>query len=181
MEQYGLSLYDAGLLTASRSIADFFEAVLEAKPLMGEAQQQLAKSVSNWVLGELARLLNATGSTIEDVKIQTQHLVELLDMIAEGSLSTGMAKTVFEEMFNNGKPPRQIVEEAGMVQISDADAVSPAVEEAVAGNPDAVEDYLKGKETAMRFLVGQVMIVTKGKANPQIAAQLLKEMLESMK
>ena len=181
VEQYGLPVYDAGLLTSSKSSADYFESILGVRPLAGDAQKKLARSVSNWMLGELARLLNAEGRTIEEHTIRPEHFIDLLDLIDAGTLSTSMAKSVFEEMFKTGKPPREISEEAGMVQISDADAVGPAVEEAIAGNPQPVADYLSGKETAMRFLVGQVMKMTKGRANPQLAGKLVKEKLESMR
>ena len=181
VEQYGLPEYDANLLTSSKATADFFEAVLEVKPLTGEPQQQVAKSVSNWMLGEVSRLLNLTGSEITDVQIQPRHLVDLVELIDAGTLSTSMAKTVLEEMFNTGRPPREIAEEGGLAQISDTDSIRPAVEEAIANNPQPVADYLKGKETAMRFLVGQVMKITRGKANPQLVPELLKEKLESMR
>ena len=179
VEQYGLPIYDASLLTSSKANADLFEAVMKSKPLTGEPQQQLAKSVSNWLLGELARLLNLTGTEISDVKIQPQHVIELLGLIESGTLSTSMAKTVFEKMFETGEPPRQIAEEAGMAQISDAEAVLPAVQQAIADNPQPVADYLNGKETAIRFLVGQVMKITRGKANPQLVSKLLSEELKS--
>ena len=181
VEQYGLPVYDAGLLTSSKSSADFFESVLSVRPLGGKSRQQVAKSVSNWMLGELARLLNTTGGSVEDVRFQPEHLIELLDLIDAGTLSTGLGKTVFEEMFKTGRPPAQIADEAGMVQISDTQAVQSAVEEAVANNPEPVADYLNGKETAMRFLMGQVMKITRGKANPQLAAKLVKEKLDSMR
>ena len=181
VEQYGLPLYDAGLLTASKSSADYFESVLNVRPQRGKAQRELAKSVSNWMLGEFTRLLNVTGGSLEDTKVRPEHLVEMLDLIDAGTLSTGMAKTVFEEMYNTGRDPESIAQESGMVQISAADAIQQAVEEAVAGNPDPVADYLSGKETAMRFMVGQVMKITGGKANPQLAAKLVKEKLESMR
>ena len=181
VEQYGLPLYDASLLTSSKTTAGFFESVLSVRPLTGDAQRKLAKSVSNWVLGELARLLNATGTGLDDAKLQPQYLRELLELIDDGTLSTGMAKDVFEEMFKTGKPPAQIAEQAGMVQISDAGAVQRAVDEAIAANPKPVADYLSGKDTAMRFLVGQVMRLTKGKANPQLAGRLVQEKLDSMR
>ena len=179
VEQYGLPDYDADLLTASKADADYFEAVMQLKPLTGESRQQLAKSVSNWMQGELWRLLNVKGLEIADVKIQPQHLLELLDLVDAGTLSTSMAKTVFEQMFDSGRPPRQIAEEAGMAQISDVESIRSAVEEAISNNRQSVEDYLRGKETAMRFLVGQVMKITRGKANPQLVSKLLKEVLES--
>ena len=178
VEQYALPDYDANILTSSKGTADFFESIMKAS---SAAQQQQAKSVSNWILGELARLMNATGTGIEDVKIRPQHLVELLELIEDGTLSNNLAKTVFEEMFTTGNPPKQIVEKAGMVQISDEDSIRPAVEEAINSNHGPVADYLGGKETAMRFLIGQVMKITRGKANPQLASRLLEEKLESMR
>ena len=181
VEEYGLPLYDARLLTASKSHADYFEAVVKARPDSGADGQGLSKAVSNWMLGELARLLNASGKDLEDVNLPPEHVVELLDLIDAGTLSTGMARTVFEEMFNTGRPPKAIAEESGMAQISDTDVVQAAVEQAIDGNPKPVADYLGGKETAMRFLVGQVMKLTKGKANPQIATTLVKEKLESIR
>ena len=181
VEQYGLPEYDANLLTASKATAGFFEAAMEAKPLAGEARQELAKSVSNWILGELSRLLNLTGMEITGVKLQPQHLIELLELVDAGTLNTSMAKTVFEEMFNTGMSPKQITEASGMVQIRDTDAIASAVDQAIARNPQPVGDYLKGKETAMRFLIGQVMKATHGKANPRQVSELLKEKLESLR
>ena len=135
VSEYGLPLYDAALLTSSKATADYFEAVLNVRPLEGEARQLLAKSVSNWILGEMARLLNETGTEIADVPIAPKHMVELLDMVDAGTLSTSMARTVFEDMFTTGKPPKQIAEEGGMVQLSDADSISPAVDGALSANP----------------------------------------------
>ena len=181
IQQYGLPPYDAGQLTSSKPTADFFESVLEAQPLKGESLMQRAKAASNWTLGELTRLLNAAGVAVEDVNISPMHFAELLDLIDAGTLSTSMARTVFEKMFESGHSPKQIAEKDGMVQISDAGAVESAVDQAIAKNPEPVADYLGGKETAMRFLVGQVMKITWGKANPQLASDLVKEKLESMR
>ena len=181
VEEYGLPQYDASLLTSSRDTADYFEKVIELSPLAGRPQQALAKSVSNWMLGELSRLLNLKGTDITDLKMRPQHLKELLELIDAGTMSSNMAKSVFEEMFTTGRPPRQIAEEGGMVQISDADTIRIAVETAIAENPQPVDDYLKGKETAMRFLVGQVMKATSGKANPRLVDELLKDKLNGMR
>ena len=181
VEQYGLLGYDARLLTASKASADFFESVMNVRSREGQARERLAKSVSNWMLGELTRLFNAFGGSIEATMIRPEHVVDLLDLIEEGTLSTGMAKEVFEEMFKSGQPPRQIAQEGGMVQITDADAVRPAVDKAVADNPKPVTDFLSGKETALKFLVGQVMKNTQGKADPQLVAVLIKQKLESMR
>ena len=179
--EYGLSDYDSGLLTSSRQIADFFEEVLRAKPVTGDERRELAKAAGNWILGELLRLLNLTGKEITEVKFQPRDLIELLELIDRGTLSSNMAKTVFEEMFNSGRSPSEIAVETGMTQISDEEAIQAAVAEAVASNPQPVADYLKGKETAARFLVGQVMKLTAGKANPKLVSDLLKEKLESMR
>ena len=180
-EEYSLPEYDAELLTTSRDTADFFESAMGATSLKGETRQRRAKAVSNWMLGELTRLLNAADREIAGCKIEPRHLVQLVEMVDAGTLNSTMAKVVFEEMFASGGSPEKIADEQGMVQITDADAVGLAVAEAVESNPDPVGDYLGGKQTAMRFLVGQVMKITRGKANPQLAAELLRERLESLK
>ena len=177
--QYGLPAYDASLLTASKASADFFEESLKTKALEGASQQRLAKAVSNWMLGELTRLLNATGREITEIPVKPQHIAEIQERVDDGTLNMTMAKEVFEEMFHTGKAPGQIVAEKGLVQISDSQAMAPMVEEAISNNPQAVQDYLKGKETALRFLVGQVMKITKGKANPGMVGDLLKENLDN--
>ena len=181
VEEYGLPAYDAGLLTASKSTAEFFEAALRVRPLEGEEGRRVAKLVSNWTTGELARLLKATGVEMDAIKVQPAHMIEMLDLIDSGALSTGMARGVFAEMFTSGAPPGQIVDKGGMAQISDAGSIRPAVEEAVASNPDPVNDYLGGKETAMKYLVGQVMKITRGQANPKLASEIMKDKLESMR
>ena len=178
---YGLSAYVAGVLTASRPTSDFFESVLEAGGVEGEALESLAGSAGNWIVGELARLLNATGRSIDDLAFQPVRLVELIRMVDDGTLSTGMARTVFEDMFESGDAPAAVAGRRGLVQISDEGAVQAAVDEAIESNPQPVADYLGGKDAALRFLVGQVMRITRGKANPQVAGDLLKQRLESMR
>jgi aspartyl-tRNA(Asn)/glutamyl-tRNA(Gln) amidotransferase subunit B len=180
IEQYRLSAYDAGVLTVTRATADFFESVLEARSGSHDTQQR-SKSVSNWILGEVARLLNETGTELADMKITPEHLAQLLDLVEAGTLSNNMAKTVFEEMYTTGRPPKELADERGMVQLSEDESLLPAVEEAVAANEDAVADFLAGKDGAMRFLIGQVMKITRGKANPQVATKLVKEKLESLR
>ena len=179
--QYGLSSYDTGLLTSSKAIADYFESVVEAGDVSREQTASFAKSVSNWILVELARLQNQASVGIEELKISSRDFADLLKMIEDGTLSSSMAKTVFEDMFDSGRPPKDIAEESGLVQISDVDSIRSAVDDAVSANPKPVTEYLEGKETAIRFLVGQVMKITQGKANPQMANELLKEKLESLK
>ena len=180
-DEFGLSAYDAGLLTGNQPTADYFESIIEAKKAPADQQKKFAKSVSNWILVELARLLNQTGDEIQSVKVEPPHMVELIDMVDSGQLSSSMAKTVFEEMFNTGQAPGYIAKEKGLVQISDHGAINEAINEAISGNPNPVAEYLGGKEQAIRFLVGQVMKITRGNANPQVANELLKEKLESLK
>ena len=181
INDYALTDYDANLLTVGKGTADYFESIVGAKKIAVEAQAQFAKQVSNWILGELGRLLNETNRDVGSVKITPQAFVELLDLVSDGTLSNNMAKSVFEQMFDNGKAPTQIAEEQGLMQISDTDALGSAVDEAIEANPKAVSEYLDGKEQAIRFLVGQVMRITKGSANPQLATQLLKERLEAVR
>ena len=181
MTQYDLSDYDAGLLTISKATADYFESVVRVKQAQVDEEALFAKQVGNWILGELGRLLNETNSEVTSLKIEPKSFVELLDMVSDGTLSNNMAKDVFEDMFSSGKSPAAIAEERGLVQISDADELGDAVDEAIASNPKPVSEYLDGKEQAVRFLVGQVMKITRGKANPQLAMQLLKERLDSIR
>ena len=180
VEEYGLPIYDASLLTTSRASADYFESVVAEGGVNGD-RPKLAKAVSNWMLGEMARLINESGGDVTDLRFSQADMASLIGMVEDGTLSTTMARTVFEEMFNTGKPPKEIAEAGGMAQISDTDSVGTIVEEVLDVNPDPVRDYLNGKDAAIRFLVGQVMKATRGKANPQLVNQLMKEKLESMR
>jgi aspartyl-tRNA(Asn)/glutamyl-tRNA(Gln) amidotransferase subunit B len=176
MAQYGLSHYDASLLTTSKAMADYSEACVK---LNAEVQvEKRAKAVSNWISGEFTRLLHATDIQISDSKVSPEHLVEMLDLIDEGTLSGAAAKTVFEEMFHSGKRAKEIIAEEGLTQISDAEEMKEIVARVVAANAQAVADFKKGKEAALTFLVGQVMRQTKGRANPTVVNKLLKEKLE---
>ena len=178
---YGLSSYDADLLTVSRETADWFEAAVGLDNLQGDGLRQRAKAAGNWMLGELTRLLNATGKDLSAVPAQPHHLSQLLDLLDDGALSTPMAKEVFEQVFNTGRPPADIVREKGLAQVADADSLGPIVEEAIASNDKAVQDYIGGRDTAVKFLVGQVMKLSRGQANPSLAEELLKQRLEEMR
>ncbi len=180
VQELGLPPYDAGLLTSTRSTADYFEDALAARA-DGARSPDFAKSVSNLMLGEMARLLNQSGQRLSDVKISPAQIAELQSMVDDGTLSSSMAKTVFEKMFDTGSSPKDIAASEGLVQISDADALLSAVEDAIAANPDPVRDYLGGRRQAMGFLVGQVMKATRGKANPRMASQLVREKLEDLR
>ena len=181
VSQLGLPEYDAALLTVTKSTADYFEEVLDSSPATSADSERFAKAASNWMLGEMSRLLNQSGQDITEVRIGPSHIAELQTMVDDSTLSSTMAKTVFEKMFETGQPPRQIAESEGLVQISDTDAVLEAVQNAISANPDPVADYLAGKQQAMGFLVGQVMKATRGKANPRMASQMVREQLEAMR
>ena len=179
MSDYALSDYDTDLLTGSRAMADYFETALSE--LDPEGSPDAAKEVANWIIGDLSRLLNQDHRDIADSPVTPVGLSDLLSLIADGTLSTSLAKTVLEEMYVTGNPAAQVVEEKGLAQISDTGAIEAAVAEAIAANPKAVADYLDGKENAARFLMGQVMRITKGQAQPELALRLVQEGLEAQK
>lgn len=177
-QDYGLSLYDASLLTAAKPTAAYFEEALKASgDKVGETLATRAKAVANWVMGDLTHFLNESGTQIEASPVKPVALAEMLDLMDDGTISVRMAKDVFEEMYQSGKGARQVVEEKGMSQISDQDALQTIIKEIIASNPKAVADFQKGKQNAVGFLVGQVMRATRGQANPQIANQLVAESL----
>lgn len=167
--EMGLPEYDAAVITASKAMADFFEAAA--------ADYHDVKAVSNWLMGDISGFLNAEGKEIQDTKLTPAHLVELLKLQDDGTISGKIAKTVFEEMFATGKMPGEIVKDKGLVQISDEGAIATIVDQVIAENPQSVDDYNNGKEKAIGFMVGQVMKLSKGKANPGLANKLLKEKL----
>ncbi len=171
IKHYDLPAYDATVLTATKEMADYFEECVALYPN--------AKAVSNWMMGDLSRLLNAHNMDITRCKVSPRQLTDMLKLMDRGTISGKIAKTVFEEMFATGKDPEQIVQEKGLVQITDEGAIAAVVEEVLAGNAKVVEDYLKGKDRAFGFLVGQVMKATRGKANPELVNRLLKEKLHS--
>ena len=173
MSDHGLSEYDADLLTGSRDMADYFESALSISnpPRDGDA----AKEVANWILGDLSRLLNQDHREIADSPVSSAGLADLLSLISDGTLSTSLAKTVLEEMYSTGGSAANIVQDKGVAQISDTGAIEAAVAEAIAANAKAVADYLDGKENAARFLMGQVMRITRGQAQPELALRLVQE------
>jgi aspartyl-tRNA(Asn)/glutamyl-tRNA(Gln) amidotransferase subunit B len=173
--EYGLSPYDVTVLVESRAKADYFEAAVALAP---EAKRQKrAKAIANWINGDLAGLLNARNMEITETRIAPQALSDLIDLQEDGTISGKTAKSVFEEMFETGRSPAEIVEEAGLVQITAGDEILAAIERVLEDNEKAAEDYRRGKEEALKFLVGQVMRETRGRANPGTVNQLLKEKL----
>ena len=169
VREYGIPTYDAQVLTNSRPLADYYDNCCKLYPN--------PKVISNWVMGELLRYLNAEGLEISQSKVTFQLLAEMLWLIDKGTISGKIAKTVFEEMFKTGQAPELIVKEKGLVQITDESAIIEQIGQVIAANPKVVEDYKNGKEKAIGFLVGQVMKQTRGKANPDAVNRLLKERL----
>lgn len=167
--EHGLPAYDAGVITSSLALAEFFDAALKKFPD--------AKTVSNWIMGELLRLLNARNMELSEAKITPGGLASLLELIEKGSISRKMGKEVFEAMFEEGKEPGQIVKEKGLSQISDEGQLDRIIAEVIAKNPKSVADFQSGKEKAIGFLVGQVMKATRGQANPGVVNTMLREKL----
>ncbi len=179
--EYNLSEYDASLLVSAKSTADFFEDAVKSRTLDGDAVAKRAKSLANLVNSELARLLNQSDIEVTDSKVTSDGLAELVDLLDARTISSTQGKEVLEAMFNTGDAPSKVVEAKGLSQLTDSGAILPAVQEALASNPQAVEDYLNGKETAVKFLVGQVMKISKGKADPAMVNTLLEEQLSAKK
>ncbi len=178
---FGLPEYDALLLTASKTMADYFENAAGMPALTGAALETHAKQVSNWMLGDLSGLLNSENRDISDSSVSPEFLVELIELVGEGTISITKGKTVLEEAYKSGASPKVIVDEQGYTQISDTSSVEPAVRQALDANPRAVSDYLGGKESASKFLVGQVMKITRGQAKPDLVNQLVAAALERVK
>ncbi len=178
-EQYGLTPYEANLLTETRERADYFEAALatarEGDPALAKRR---AKSVSNWMLGDFARLLNATGTDISDTRVQPQHLYDMILLIEDGTISGKSAKQVFDRMFESGEAPRKIVGELGLTQISASGELASVIEKVLAENEKAAADYRAGKSEALKFLMGQVMKASRGRANPGVVGDLLRQRLD---
>jgi len=166
----GLPEYDAGILTADKDVSDWFETAMQ--------HTKNAKAVSNFIMGEMMRLLSEHEVSIAESKVTPQKLAEIIALIDANTISTSAGKQVFETIFIDGGEPKQIVEEKGMAQVSDDSALEGWADEAIAGNPKSVEEYRGGKQGAINFLMGQVMKASKGKANPGAVMQVLKQKLD---
>jgi aspartyl-tRNA(Asn)/glutamyl-tRNA(Gln) amidotransferase subunit B len=169
IRDYQIPPYDAGVLTSSRALADYFEetARLSGKP----------KIAANWVMGDVLRFLNEDKRDIKNCPIPSGSLAEMILLIEEGSISGKMAKEIIEEMYKTGKGPREIIETKGLVQITDEEALKKTISDVLEANPAQIEQYRGGKEKLFGYFVGQVMKETKGKANPALVNELLKKML----
>lgn len=169
VKEYGLPEYDADMLTQSRALAAYYE---EAARLSGQP-----KVISNWMMGELMRLLNAEGKEIEDCPVRPDRLAGMVKMISDGTISTKIAKTVFEDMYGTGKDAETVVREKGLVQVSDTGEIETIIADVIKANPAQLADYKGGKDKLFGFFVGQVMKASKGKANPEMVNELLKKKL----
>jgi aspartyl-tRNA(Asn)/glutamyl-tRNA(Gln) amidotransferase subunit B len=178
--QYSLSTYDAGVLTSSRELADYYEAVVR-ECARGSSSHPEPKLAANWVMGELAAALNRDGVEIDAVassgKLPADKLAGLLKRIADQTISGKIAKEVFEAMWASGASADAIIEEKGLKQITDVSAIEKAIEEVMAKNPGQLADFRAGKDKLFGFFVGQVMKATGGKANPAQLNELLKKKL----
>jgi len=166
---YAISVYDAGVLTATRALASYFEAVVQAGAN--------AKSAASWISVELLRRLNDAGKTIEECPVAPKGLAELLTIVERGDITAASGKKVFSEMFDTGKKAAEIIAAGGMAQISDTGAIETVARAVIAKSPDNVAKYKSGNEGVFNFFVGQVMKETKGQANPQIVNDILKRVL----
>jgi len=172
MDDYGLSAYDAGLLTASREQADFFEATVDASGGQG-------KLSANWVMGELSGALNKASIDIADSPVSAAELGGLLQRIEDGTISGKIAKQVFQDMFNGEGSADAIIENKGLKQISDSSAIEGIIREVLENSPKQLEQYRNGQTKLLGYFVGQVMQATQGKANPKQVNELLKKMLDA--
>jgi len=169
VSDYGLPEYDATVLTASRGMADYFEA--------GVKLFNQPKTVSNWVMGELTRELNNSGTDVSASPVSPERLAGLLQMVDTGTVSLKVAREIFPELYSSGKTPEQIVQEKGLTQVSDEGALEKIINEVLVKNPAQVAQFKEGKQQVLGFLVGQVMKASGGKANPGKVNDLLKKRL----
>jgi aspartyl-tRNA(Asn)/glutamyl-tRNA(Gln) amidotransferase subunit B len=181
--QYGLPPYDAGVLTQARALAEYHEqataALKRAAPSL--TLSQAAKSTSNWIMSELLHVLPADDeAAIREAKITPSRLAGLLKLIENGTISGKIAKDVFQKMFASGEDAQAIVAREGLVQVADESALAAVIDQVIAENPKALEDYRKGKTAAKGAFVGQIMKATQGKANPAMVNRLLEEKLSKI-
>jgi aspartyl-tRNA(Asn)/glutamyl-tRNA(Gln) amidotransferase subunit B len=144
---------------------------------VGLMDSSKAKAVSNWLLGDFSRLLNATNTDIENARISPKHLSDMLVLVDDGAISGPTAKAVFEEMFQSGKEASEIVTEKKLSQISDTAEIRDAVKQVMASNAGAIADYASGKQQALTFIIGQVMKATRGRANPGLVREIIMQEL----
>ncbi len=173
VEKYGLPQYDADVLTETKALVDYFE---ETTKISGDA-----KTTSNWIMGEVLRVLKGSGRDIKDFKIKPADLAALIKLIIDGRISVKIAKSVFDEMFTSGRKPDEIIKEKGLLQISDSTELEKYVLSVIDENPEEVNKFLSGHEQVLGFLLGQIMKATRGKANPKLINEILRKELQKAK
>jgi aspartyl-tRNA(Asn)/glutamyl-tRNA(Gln) amidotransferase subunit B len=177
--EYGLTEYDSNILTSSKEIADFFEECLK-KFNQPRSDNIGSKEIANWIIGPVTRYLNEHNITISESKLTPCYLISLLTLVKEGKINLNTAKNILTEIFEKGKLPEEIVKEKGLTQVTDEEELSAIVDKVLKENPKVINDFKKGKTKAIGFLVGQVMNLTKGKANPQVVNKLLNQKLKTV-
>jgi aspartyl-tRNA(Asn)/glutamyl-tRNA(Gln) amidotransferase subunit B len=173
--EYSLPRYDAGVLTAEKEMADFFEAAVGR---LANPSDEAKKSVSNFIMGDVMRLLSETKQSIGQIALRPEHLAELIDLIQDKTISNKIAKDLFPELPGSTQSPKQIVASRGLVQVTDTNELLTTVRRVIGANPGNLEKYKAGKTALFGFFVGQVMKETQGKANPQMVNDLMREELE---
>ncbi len=169
--QYGLLLHDASVLTGSLKMADYFE---ECVKLAGKER---AKAATTWILGDLSRLLNASGTGIGDTKVRPEHIADIIKLTGKNTISGPAAKTIIEETFHTGKSVDDIINDKDLRQVNDISEIQDLIKQAINDNPKAISDYRAGKEQALMFITGQVVKATSGRANPVAVKEILIEEL----
>jgi aspartyl-tRNA(Asn)/glutamyl-tRNA(Gln) amidotransferase subunit B len=172
MEEYGIPEYDAGVLADARENADFFEAFAK---LCGK---NLYKIASNWFMVEVMRLLSESGKSISQCALTPESLADLILLLDQRVINGPTAKELIPELFEKGGMPKALVEARGLGQVSDTSSLEAFVQQAIASNPKSVEDYKAGKKAAAGYFVGQVMKLSKGKADPKLVGELVAKALE---
>jgi aspartyl-tRNA(Asn)/glutamyl-tRNA(Gln) amidotransferase subunit B len=169
MNDLGLPEYDAMVLTLTKEMSDFFDQTVEAGAD--------AKQASNWLMGEVSAYLNSEKLELAETKLTPSNLAGMITLVADGTISSKIAKKVFRELITNGGEAKEVVEAKGLVQLSDPAQLLPIINEVLDNNQQSVDDFKNGKDRAVGFLVGQIMKATKGQANPGVVNKLLKEEL----
>ncbi|MGH7622653.1 MAG: Asp-tRNA(Asn)/Glu-tRNA(Gln) amidotransferase subunit GatB, partial [Gemmatimonadaceae bacterium] len=176
---YGLSEYEANLLTDSRARADYYEhAVAPAGAADGDRRLKVARDVANWMIGDFARLLHARGLEIDDARVSPADLYAMIALIDDGSISGTSAKSVFEEMFRSGQAPADVVRDLGLQQIRGTDEIAAIIDRVLDANPKPAAEYRAGKQEALKFLVGQAMRESRGRLNAAALTEILTAKLQ---
>ena len=172
INEFGLPLYDAQQLTTLRETADFFEETVKC----GAAP----KAASNWIMGDIWRIMNEKFMLITELKFTPAMLAEMISFIDSGKISNTAAKHVLENMFETGEKPSDLIEKLGLTQVNDENEIVEIVKKVIEENPQSVADYKKGKDNAAKYIIGQVMRASRGKANPQTVNKLVTEEMQKL-